>query len=125
MEARLKKKAADVIATVARRHRMTMEQMVGDGRSREHAWPRQEAMYEVFVQCPHLSLPQIGRAFGWRDHSTIIHGVKRYCDRTGQNYEWLRFVAGRRDRHSLTSRVAFGEAAQVYAGVMREAMNDA
>ena len=38
--------------------------------------PRQVAMY-LSKQLTMRSLPDIGRRFGGRDHTTIMHGVKR------------------------------------------------
>lgn len=122
MEARLRKRAIDVLREVAARHDMSMERIMGGSRKREDAWPRQEAMYEVFMQCPHLSFPQIGRIMGGRDHTTILHGVRSHCERTGRNYQWMRFVSGRAVPHTRKSCGPFAEAASVYGGVMKEAL---
>jgi len=119
----VRKTARQVIAEVAERHNMTMAAMLGDSRKRADAWPRQEAMYEVFVQCPHLSFKQIARAMGGRDHSTIITGVKKHCARIGQSYEWLRFVAGRPDKYSIHRVACFSKAATIYGDVMTGAMH--
>lgn len=40
------------------------------------ARPRQVAMY-LSKQMTSRSLPEIGRRFGGRDHTTVMHGVKR------------------------------------------------
>jgi chromosomal replication initiator protein len=40
------------------------------------ARPRQIAMY-LSKQLTPRSLPEIGRRFGGRDHTTIMHGVRR------------------------------------------------
>lgn len=50
--------------------------LLSSRRSRQVARPRQVAMY----LCKHLtskSLPSIGRKFGGRDHTTVMHAVKR------------------------------------------------
>ena len=45
-------------------------------RARNVARPRQVAMY-LAKQLTSRSLPEIGRKFGGRDHTTVMHGVKR------------------------------------------------
>ena len=45
-------------------------------RSREVARPRQVAMY-LSKQLTPRSLPEIGRRFGGRDHTTVIHAVRQ------------------------------------------------
>jgi len=39
-------------------------------------WPRQAAMY-LCKELTTQSLPAIGRAFGGRDHTTVLHACKR------------------------------------------------
>jgi chromosomal replication initiator protein len=46
--------------------------LVGSSRSRAFAYPRQVAMY-LCRELTDESLPKIGRAFGGRDHSTVMH----------------------------------------------------
>ena len=45
-------------------------------RSRIIARPRQVAMY-LAKQLTSRSLPEIGRKFGGRDHTTVIHACKK------------------------------------------------
>jgi chromosomal replication initiator protein len=45
-------------------------------RSRTVARPRQVAMY-LAKQLTSRSLPEIGRKFGGRDHTTVMHAVKK------------------------------------------------
>ncbi|WP_422071209.1 chromosomal replication initiator protein DnaA [Tranquillimonas rosea] len=57
-------------------YNIRISDMVGPKRQRALARPRQIAMY----LCKHMtqrSLPEIGRKFGGRDHTTIMHGIKR------------------------------------------------
>jgi len=44
--------------------------------TRTIARPRQIAMY-LSKQLTSRSLPEIGRRFGGRDHTTVMHGVRR------------------------------------------------
>ena len=50
--------------------------LVSDRRARAVARPRQIAMY-LAKRLTTRSLPEIGRKFGGRDHSTVIHAVRR------------------------------------------------
>jgi hypothetical protein len=51
------------------------DEMVSARRSRTVARPRQVAMYLAKKLTP-KSLPDIGRQFGNRDHTTVIHGIR-------------------------------------------------
>ena len=53
-----------------------LSDMIGPKRVRNYARPRQVAMY-LCKQMTSRSLPEIGRRFGGRDHTTVMHGVKR------------------------------------------------
>src|SRR5690606_9894319 len=44
--------------------------------------PRQVAMYLSKVMTPR-SLPEIGRRFGGRDHTTVLHAVRKIEDLSG------------------------------------------
>ncbi len=53
-----------------------MSDLVGPKRLRIYARPRQIAMYLAKMHTSR-SLPEIGRHFGKRDHTTVMHGVRR------------------------------------------------
>ena len=99
------KTSRQIIAETAEKHRMTVADLLGDCRQRRIAWPRQEAMFRMFVECLHLSLPQIGTALGGRDHTTVIHGIRRECERRGLDYDRIRAVVGRPDHTNGPRRV--------------------
>jgi len=61
---------------VAEHYNIRLADMVGPKRLRNIARPRQVAMY-LAKSLTLRSLPEIGRRFGGRDHTTIMHGVKR------------------------------------------------
>jgi chromosomal replication initiator protein len=61
---------------VAEHFRIKPADMVSSRRAREVARPRQVAMYLAKRLTPR-SLPEIGRRFGGRDHTTVMHAVKR------------------------------------------------
>ena len=61
---------------VAEHYNIRLSDMIGPKRPRNIARPRQVAMY-LAKQLTSRSLPEIGRRFGGRDHTTIMHGVKK------------------------------------------------
>ena len=61
-----------IIDTVAEYFSLSAADLVGTSRRREIANPRQLAVY-LCRDLANLSLPQIGQAFGGRDHSTILY----------------------------------------------------
>ncbi|SEO58927.1 chromosomal replication initiator protein DnaA [Salinihabitans flavidus] len=61
---------------VAEHFNIRLSDMIGPKRVRTLARPRQIAMY-LSKQLTSRSLPEIGRRFGGRDHTTVMHGVKR------------------------------------------------
>ena len=61
---------------VAEHFNIRLADMIGPKRVRTIARPRQVAMY-LAKQLTLRSLPEIGRRFGGRDHTTIMHGVRR------------------------------------------------
>ena len=61
---------------VAHHFHISKDDLLSKRRSLEVARPRQVAMYLAKKLTPR-SLPDIGRRFGGRDHTTVIHAVKR------------------------------------------------
>ncbi|MFZ1470030.1 MAG: chromosomal replication initiator protein DnaA [Paracoccaceae bacterium] len=61
---------------VAEHYNIRLADMIGPKRLRTIARPRQVAMY-LAKQLTPRSLPEIGRRFGGRDHTTIMHGVRK------------------------------------------------
>jgi chromosomal replication initiator protein len=61
---------------VAEHFNIRMFDMIGPKRQRSIARPRQVAMY-LSKSLTTRSLPDIGRRFGGRDHTTVMHGVRR------------------------------------------------
>ncbi|ACU52976.1 chromosomal replication initiator protein DnaA [Acidimicrobium ferrooxidans DSM 10331] len=67
---------AEVIAATAALFNLTPEDITGASRKRPVAVARQIAMY-VVRELTELSYPEIGRAFGGKDHTTVMHAVSR------------------------------------------------
>ena len=61
---------------VSDHYNIRLSDMIGPKRLRSYARPRQIAMY-LCKKMTSRSLPEIGRRFGGRDHTTVMHGVKR------------------------------------------------
>lgn len=62
--------------TVAKYFGINKDDLSGNKRSNEIAFPRQIAMY-LCREIANMSYPQIGTDFGGRDHSTVMHGCKK------------------------------------------------
>jgi chromosomal replication initiator protein len=62
--------------TVVERFGMTMQELTGDRRSQSIVYPRQVAMY-LCRELTDSSLPKIGKKFGGRDHTTVIHATSK------------------------------------------------
>ena len=61
---------------VAEHFNIRLSDLVGPKRLRVYARPRQVAMW-LAKKLTNRSLPEIGRKFGGRDHTTVMHGVRR------------------------------------------------
>ena len=69
---------------VSDHYNIRLSDMLGPKRLRSFARPRQVAMY-LCKQLTSRSLPEIGRRFGGRDHTTVMHGVRRIEDLCNQD----------------------------------------
>ena len=61
---------------VSERFGLSKEELIGDRRSQNIVYPRQVAMY-LSRELTDSSLPRIGRHFGGRDHTTVIHATSK------------------------------------------------
>jgi chromosomal replication initiator protein len=68
--------AAIIMAATAEYFTVTMEELQGSNRSRTLVNARQIAMY-LCRELTELSLPRIGASFGGKDHTTVMHAVKK------------------------------------------------
>ncbi|MHB8642531.1 MAG: chromosomal replication initiator protein DnaA [Gaiellaceae bacterium] len=62
--------------TVSDRFGLSLDELCGDKRSQNIVYPRQVAMY-LSRELTDSSLPKIGREFGGRDHTTVIHATTK------------------------------------------------
>ena len=61
---------------ISERFGLSMEELCGDRRSQSIVYPRQVAMY-LSRELTDSSLPKIGKQFGGRDHTTVIHATSK------------------------------------------------
>lgn len=68
--------AQDIIEKSARHFGFSVDELIGPSRRRPLVIARQMAMY-LFRELTDFSYPAIGREFGDRDHTTVIHAVEK------------------------------------------------
>jgi len=68
------KKIARVVAS---KHGLTFEDLMSRRRDRKSVAARFEAYYRIRNETT-MSLPQIGMRFGGKDHTTVMHGIRRH-----------------------------------------------
>jgi chromosomal replication initiator protein len=72
--------------TVADFYKIKVADMYSKKRPASIARPRQIAMY-LAKELTQKSLPEIGELFGGRDHTTVLHAVRKMSSERGQNTE--------------------------------------
>ena len=65
-----------ILRAVAERFSLQVSQLKMKSNTRQIAYPRQIAMYLV-KELTHASLPEIGRYFGGKHHTTVLHSVQK------------------------------------------------
>jgi chromosomal replication initiator protein len=81
LPARSRERSVKEIQTAACRHfGLSSEELLSPGRTARVTWPRQVAMF-LARELTGESLPAIGRQFGGRDHTTVLHACRRTAAR--------------------------------------------
>jgi chromosomal replication initiator protein len=75
---------AEIKAAACEQFGISAEELISAGRTARLTWPRQVAMY-LARELTQESLPAIGREFGGRDHTTVLHACKRTSKRISEN----------------------------------------
>lgn len=88
-----------IITAAAALHRCTTVRFLSEERTQALAHARQRAMY-LARELTARSLPDIGRRFGGRDHTTVLHAVRRVTERLSSTETEARELA--RLRSALT-----------------------
>lgn len=86
-------------ALVAAYYKIPVREMTSARRGFEVSHPRQVAMYLAYEATP-KSMPDIGRRFGGRDHTTVIHAIKQVQKRMLADPELDADVCALRERLS-------------------------
>lgn len=76
-----KRKASIIIREVCIKHNITLEAFFGPLKVMHIAMARREVFYRIAKETD-MTLPAIGR-FVKRDHTTVIHGINKYCHAEG------------------------------------------
>lgn len=80
-----------IIEVVARQYDLSPEDLTGKKRSQDIALPRQIAMY-LCRSMTALSTNAIGKAFGGRDHTTVLHGCDRVAEAMDSDFSFKKKV---------------------------------
>ena len=80
-----------IISVVCDQYGVTQEDVLSKKRSREIALPRQIAMY-LCRDMTQLSTTNIGRAFGGRDHTTVMHGCEKISEEMKNNFSFKKRI---------------------------------
>jgi chromosomal replication initiator protein len=67
---------AEIKDAACERFDVSSDELISSTRTARLAWPRQVAMY-LARELTQASLPTIGREFGGRDHTTVLHAWRR------------------------------------------------
>lgn len=78
-----KLRVEDVQQVVATHYRVSREDLLSSKRTHDVVGPRQVAMY-LAKMLTLRSLPEIGRRFGGRDHTTVLHAVNKIAWAIGE-----------------------------------------
>jgi chromosomal replication initiator protein len=93
----------DVQAVVAAHFKLSVEQLTSANRTSAISWPRQVAIH-LARDLTGASLPAIGKAFGGRNHATVIHACKRVSERLKNDQQTVDEIA------TLSAIVSGGQA---------------
>ena len=71
-----------IITNTALEYGLTYEDLIGRSRFARIVRARHDAMHKCWLR-RRWSKPQIGKAFGYRDHTSVLHGVRAHRRRLG------------------------------------------
>lgn len=88
---RLRYKQNRVLLAVAAAHRITPEDIIGKSRVKKIVAARQQCCWLLRMKTG-MSFPQIGFFLGYDDHSTAMHGVKKFQAEIDQHTNIMNLV---------------------------------
>jgi chromosomal replication initiator protein len=98
-------KPEEIIRQVAESFDVPLDKILGRDRSRHIAFPRQIAMYLLREEAQ-ISLPQIGKSLGGRDHTTVMYGCEKIADLLERDDRMRRRVIAIKEQLYGPSKVA-------------------
>ena len=81
-----KQTVEDIQRRICEAFGLSMDELLSPSRAAPVAWPRQIAMY-LTRELTDQTLPAIGRAFGGRNHTTVMHACRRTAERMASDKE--------------------------------------
>jgi len=78
---------------VADYYQLKPSELKSKNNSKSVAMPRQVAMY-LCKSLTHASLPEIGKSFGGKHHSTVIHSIKKVEDLRKRDHDFNKVITG-------------------------------
>ncbi len=85
-------KIEDILKVVGRHYNVAKADLLSPRRARTVVVPRQVGMY-LAKKLTSRSLPEIGRRFGGRDHSTVLHAVRKIDEQMRSDEKLAKDVA--------------------------------
>ena len=85
------KSMQEILDDIVEAYGVSRKDITGRSCFQEHVKPRHHAMWLMSMQekadgSPRYSLPQIAKALNRKDHTSVIHGIKRHAERSGLTY---------------------------------------
>ena len=77
-------KIEDILRIISRHYGVSKGDLLSQRRHRSVVWPRQIGMY-LAKHLTARSLPEIGRRFGGRDHTTVLHAIRKIESEISKN----------------------------------------
>ena len=112
-------RVAEIIEVVAKAYDLTPGDIRGYRRPKEITFPRQIVFF-LAVYLTSRSLPEIGRAVGGKDHTTVLHGQRKISEKLGienrfsvKNHEAAEYLIAE-FKAGTNPKVAFECAASIY-----------